>query len=176
MPEVKNVLQSKTIWGAIILLASQVLKLATDTEVTAEEQEQLVGGITGVATMITDLIGLVMVVWGRATADKKITLGKGTPNALIAGVLTAGLLVAAMGCSGVPARAAKSFTDVVIPEHLAFIRGEKDPADLTPAQVQTREALLLEHKALVDSIYADTFGAGGTTPLPLPDEPYDPIE
>lgn len=158
MPERKNFLRSKTIWGAIILLVSQAIKLITDTDVTAEEQQQAVEGITGIATIVMDLIGLVTVVVGRITAKSNITAGKGTATGAV-GLLIVPVLLFAGCAAGVPATTAKTFADTVGGDHARMIRGELDPDDLTEEEKRTRLAFIREYQAFVDDVYQDRFGS-----------------
>jgi len=60
--------QSKTIIGAFIMVISLLANQLTPVDITAGEQLTLTEGIVNVGS----LIGLIMVIVGRATATKKI--------------------------------------------------------------------------------------------------------
>lgn len=63
MDEVKGMLQSKAIWGALIAVAATVAQLAGWD----------IGGDTeGLANEIVTIVGGLIAIWGRATAVKRI--------------------------------------------------------------------------------------------------------
>lgn len=62
---------SKTIWGAIILLVSMILGFFGYT-ITAEEQATFTDALLSSLNAVGDLIGLILVIYGRLTATKVI--------------------------------------------------------------------------------------------------------
>jgi len=63
---------SKTIWGAMIMLLSVVLKSMGVIELSQAEQDSLVTMLYNVAYSISEMVGFVLVIWGRVTAKKEI--------------------------------------------------------------------------------------------------------
>lgn len=62
MEDVKGILQSKTVWGVIVMvLATLTPRLGLD-----------IGDQTGLVTDITALIGAILAIYGRVKAVKKV--------------------------------------------------------------------------------------------------------
>lgn len=64
----KSVLGSKTLWGALLTAIGITLNGA-GVDISPEEM----GKFQVFADHIVDIVGLIMVVWGRFTASKSIT-------------------------------------------------------------------------------------------------------
>lgn len=69
--ETKPWWQSKTVIGGIVTFAS-VIAAALGHQINEAEQAVIVEAVSGLA----GAVGLVLTVWGRGTASKKITLKK----------------------------------------------------------------------------------------------------
>lgn len=67
----KNWYKSVTIWGGILMILAIVLG-QFGFSVTAEEQAELAQQMANIATAISGIIGLVMVIIGRKNAGKEI--------------------------------------------------------------------------------------------------------
>ena len=65
---------SKTIWGAIVMLLATVLRGMGVLDLSQEEQDKTVEMIYNSTFAVSELIGFVLVLWGRVTA--KTTIGK----------------------------------------------------------------------------------------------------
>lgn len=63
---VKGILASKTLWGGIIMLVAAIFR-ACGVEVGTDE-------LTAVSGHVAELVGFIMIVWGRFTAKKDIKL------------------------------------------------------------------------------------------------------
>lgn len=64
--------QSKTLWGAVLLVLGAILS-SFGVEVTPSEQETIaISGLQMVGAG-TELVGLVMVIYGRFKAKQKLT-------------------------------------------------------------------------------------------------------
>lgn len=74
--ETKPWYQSRTLWGAAILIVSTALQ-QFGVAVSAEEQTQAVNALG----VLGDTAGLIMVIWGRVSASKRITAPKDSGNA-----------------------------------------------------------------------------------------------
>lgn len=74
MMETKNILQSKTVWGVLILLASFVLLKTTNIEVSEEVQADLVDKVLPVIETIMALVGSVLAIYGRIVVNKSVRL------------------------------------------------------------------------------------------------------
>ena len=78
----KSIFASKTVWGGVVMLTAYALKFF-GVELGTEEQ-------TKIAMALTELAGLVVVIWGRISAKKDIKLpGKSTTAMLLAIVILA---------------------------------------------------------------------------------------
>lgn len=64
--------QSRTIWGAVVVLAAQLLRLA--------EIEVDVDGMTDAALSLATLFGAVMAWWGRLQAQQPVSRTKVIPG------------------------------------------------------------------------------------------------
>ena len=95
----KPLWQSTTFWGLIVSAVSGLLGRYGLT-LTGEDQQSLAAALVAAATPIGILIGLLMGVWGRMRAQKRIAPIASRPpsafGALVAAVALAGLL---QGCS-----------------------------------------------------------------------------
>lgn len=67
----KSVFASKTIWGAIVMIVPTILGLFG---ITAAESAQAVNHVTTIVSHGVELVGFVMVLWGRLTATKALKL------------------------------------------------------------------------------------------------------
>ena len=67
MSGLKNLLASKTIWGALLAVAAGVLSMAGYT-ISADDQATLTGLVSGAGATIGGLLAL----YGRIKASKKI--------------------------------------------------------------------------------------------------------
>lgn len=77
MGECKSIFASKTLWGAVIMLVASVLK-AFGIEIADAE-------VTNVSTNVAELVGFIMVVWGRFSARKDLNV-TGKPLVLLLAV------------------------------------------------------------------------------------------
>lgn len=81
--QTKNMLASKTIWGGIFMALAFVLSRFFGVEVTTAETDPVADAVSqgfGAgewSAMISVVVGFVMVVWGRFTAKKKVTVAGG---------------------------------------------------------------------------------------------------
>lgn len=73
----KNFLRSKTIIGTLIVVLSMLLPLF-GIEFTAAEATSLSQKIAAALDSIAEVIGIVLILWGRFTANTKLTLGRGS--------------------------------------------------------------------------------------------------
>ena len=111
MPVTKSIFASKTILGAIVFLLASLFNWL-GIEVGTEE-------ITRTGTLIVELAGVILVVWGRWTAETKLTLPCSKTTA-------AGLVIAFLLLSGC---AFKELTVAEIAEKLGSVyRGKTVPA------------------------------------------------
>lgn len=74
--ETKQWYLSKTIWGAVIMLLATVLKATGLVDLTATEQGQLVDQLYSLAFAGSELVGFALVIWGRISASKNLTVRK----------------------------------------------------------------------------------------------------
>ncbi len=95
MNETKSVWQSKTMWGGVLQLAALILA-QQGIEVTAEEQALVLNEAFALMASLASVSGVVMTVWGRFTATKKVTLVGDASK--IAPLIVAGLCLTAGGC------------------------------------------------------------------------------
>jgi uncharacterized membrane protein (Fun14 family) len=65
--------QSKTIWGTIITFACLVLQFTGVVTVSAEEQATVTDALVNAATVIGQIVGLVLVIIGRIKAATTLT-------------------------------------------------------------------------------------------------------
>ena len=70
--QVKSTLKSKTIWGAGVAAVATLLQLFGIVDITAAEQQTIVGSITGAA----QLIGSCIAIWGRLSAKHTLSFFK----------------------------------------------------------------------------------------------------
>ena len=71
MFDIKNVFASKTIWGAIAMLAPTVLGFFG---VTAAETAEGIGHATSLVNDAIVAVGFVLTIWGRISATKSLRL------------------------------------------------------------------------------------------------------
>lgn len=70
----KNILQSKTIWGVLILLAAFGASKFLGIEISEGEQTDLVEKILPVIETGGALLGTILAVYGRVVATAKVKL------------------------------------------------------------------------------------------------------
>lgn len=75
----KNWYASKGIWGGILMLVALVLQMTGIADITPDDQAALTDSIVNVSTVVAEVVGLVLSIWGRITARKAI--GSGIPKA-----------------------------------------------------------------------------------------------
>lgn len=70
---------SKTLWGGFIMLAAVFMNSTgvTSGMMPADMQAEAVDEIVSTIDAVTAFTGWVLVMWGRITAEKKITLTRG---------------------------------------------------------------------------------------------------
>ena len=61
---------SKTIWGGIIMVVATVLQIAGVASVSAEEQATLIEGIVNVASVVGQLFGAILAIYGRIRVNR----------------------------------------------------------------------------------------------------------
>lgn len=66
----KPIVQSKTVWGAVAMLAA--LLLQQHGLASSQEAEQAGAQLETAAEAITALIGFILVIWGRISAKRPI--------------------------------------------------------------------------------------------------------
>lgn len=71
--ETKKWYASKTVWGGILVIVSLILRALNISELTPEEQSQIVDKIVSVVNIGMESIGAVLVIIGRIKAEKKLT-------------------------------------------------------------------------------------------------------
>ena len=71
MNETKAWWQSKTIWGAIVTVASLALTFFK-VQIDPQTQQVLVNEVTAVVSAVGALVGTVLTIYGRFKATKKI--------------------------------------------------------------------------------------------------------
>lgn len=69
--EIKNPFASKTIWGALLVVAGLAGK-AVGVDVPKDEISGVIDTLSANWEAIAQVIGVAMTVWGRFTASKKI--------------------------------------------------------------------------------------------------------
>lgn len=74
--QTKNFLKSKTIIGTLIVVLSMLLPLF-GVEFSAAEATTLTQKIGAVIDASSEVIGVLLILWGRITADSKLTIGAG---------------------------------------------------------------------------------------------------
>lgn len=74
--EQKYLWASKTFWGALIALLSTVLQMAGYNILSVEEQTQLIDQIISFIAAGGDLIGFILIIWGRIVANTKVVITK----------------------------------------------------------------------------------------------------
>lgn len=73
MMETKKWYQSKTIWGSIVTVLAVLLSIVTGQHVIIpEEQAQLVDKIVAVVDDVGVLVGVILTIYGRVKAEKRI--------------------------------------------------------------------------------------------------------
>lgn len=73
-PDTKNPFASKTIWGAILVVAS-LIGNAFGLDVPKDEISGLIDLISANWDTFTSIIGVVLTIWGRLTASKNLSFG-----------------------------------------------------------------------------------------------------
>ena len=68
--QTKNVLESRTIWGVIVMALPVVLELVMGVEISPEEAT----GIQAYASAIITGVGGVLAAWGRLAANKPVSV------------------------------------------------------------------------------------------------------
>lgn len=146
MNDTKNILASKTVWGALLMLASLVLaRFGIDLD--PDSQASLVATIGSALDEVMGLVGVVMAIWGRMTATKGVTVLPAAPLALLLSVT----LLGGVGCSGVPAD--------LVARHLATAGGDHQrriEADVSLLPVE--RVVWAEHYAAMDDAVAAAKG------------------
>ena len=74
-PEIKNPFASKTIWGSLLVVVS-LLGRAFGIDVPKDEISGLIDLISANWDAFTSIIGVILTIWGRFTANKKIGFSK----------------------------------------------------------------------------------------------------
>lgn len=101
--ETKKWYQSKTIWGAIVMLVSLILVSITGVGIGEAEQESSVNTIVALAEGAGTLVGFILVIVGRIKASKKIGGGseaaKAIKSILVCLLLPAFCLLSLSGCA-----------------------------------------------------------------------------
>ena len=72
--QTKNFLQSKTIWGTVIMIVSMVLFSTKGITISETEQSEIVTNLVGHVSMITEALGGLLTVYGRLTAKKQLKM------------------------------------------------------------------------------------------------------
>lgn len=108
MEQVKALLSSKTVWGAIVVLLAQLLRIA-GVDISEAEQGQLSEHL---ATNIGTLAGIVMVVYGRWTAKKVIKPDTGDKAMVMLMVLPALALAALLSGCGAKTTDGRTLADL----------------------------------------------------------------
>lgn len=72
----KNILESKTIWGALLMIVSFVVHAIWGVEITTDETGAIVEtiGTEGWAATVSAVIGLAVTVYGRVKAKKGVKI------------------------------------------------------------------------------------------------------
>lgn len=68
----KNPLASKTIWGLLVLIIPWVASLL-GLEIGQQDATTLIGQIRNIADLLNEVIGTILVIWGRRTAIMPIS-------------------------------------------------------------------------------------------------------
>lgn len=71
--QTKHALASKTILGVIIAILP-IVNLVFKVDITADEVTLIFGNIDAMISLGTVTVGLIMAIWGRFTAKKKLTI------------------------------------------------------------------------------------------------------
>jgi hypothetical protein len=71
--DVKSIFASKTIWGAVIMLAPTIAGLL-GLNLTSADATAAVDHASGIVNNVIEVVGFFMVLWGRMTATKAVTL------------------------------------------------------------------------------------------------------
>lgn len=93
MNETKNWWESKTIWGAVVVVIAQLARLFFKIDITDAEQAQLIDALSTIAS----ILGSALVAWGRVSATSTINPTK-PPNQLGVILLCGSLFFT--GCAG----------------------------------------------------------------------------
>ncbi len=134
----KSALGSKTIWGAIIGLTSVILK-KEGYDIDLESQTQLIDlgiRLSGSVMDIVTVIGLILTIYGRLTAKKKI-IKPGSGLTLV--LLTVGLM-SLTGCNTVGAHGTSNdcLRDIAATE-IAITQGYQSTLRLTVASIVSKD-------------------------------------
>jgi hypothetical protein len=100
-PNVKPLWESATFWGVVITALSGLLG-RYGIDITPEDTKSLSAALVAAATPLGILVGLVVTIWGRVRATRKVALvpPKGETLSALAGImLAAGLAVTLSACS-----------------------------------------------------------------------------
>ena len=98
---VKPLWESATFWGVIITALSGLLG-RYGVDITPEDTKSMSAALVAAATPLGILVGLVMTIWGRVRATRKVAVvpPKGSTLSAFCGVmLAAGLAVTLSACS-----------------------------------------------------------------------------
>lgn len=66
---------SKGIWGGILMLVALILQVIGVADITPDDQAALTDSLVNVSTIVAEVVGLVLSIWGRITARKPIGTG-----------------------------------------------------------------------------------------------------
>lgn len=66
--------QSRTIWGGVLMLVALILSAGFGVELTAEDREGVIDNLLVAIEAISGVAGFIMVLYGRITATKSVTL------------------------------------------------------------------------------------------------------
>ena len=69
MNEVKPWYQSKTMWGALVSLAALVTSKLFHMDISDQDQLTIVDTMTSIGVNV----GVILTIWGRVSASKKIS-------------------------------------------------------------------------------------------------------
>ena len=179
----KFILKSKTVIGALILAAGVTAQLAFGVELAPDDTAEFSDKAMAVTVAIAELVGLVLVFWGRYTAKTTVGMSSTPPAGTQFGgyssrsglwVLAFLLLVPAgamtqPGCSAIGGLFSPAKTDeqkvTEAEEYLTFVaRTVEDAANRDQLSANVRAAAragLLEADALLDEANA-RLAAGGS--------------
>lgn len=75
--QTKRPWQSKTVWGAVVMMAAFILSMTGTLQITEAEQAEMTDKIMGMVDEAGVALGFILTLWGRATASTSISMGKG---------------------------------------------------------------------------------------------------